>query len=465
MPRPPAASLPDLLALLRSGAPVPAARLVQQLGVTRPVLSRLVAQAGRQVLRIGNARATTYVACADTDAGNVWPLWRMRPDATLEALGSLHALRGERFQFVPSGERPNLTHPVETVAGHYPGLPWFLDDLRPQGFLGRTLAHRQSRLLGIPQDLNRWQQRDTLLAITRTGGTGMGDLLLGQHAVDAALAELADPPDALLPQDRSTRYADWAQAALAGEDIGSSPGGEQPKFTATVRAPEGAYSALVKFAVPDSGQAARRWADLLVCEHLALSTLNHAGLPAAGSELIDAAGHTCLEVRRFDRTVGARGRRGFVSLMALNAAFIGEIPSEWGVIADRMYASGWITAATATRIVRLHWFGRLIGNSDMHAGNLGFHLADSGPLDLAPAYDMLPMSLAPSRTGAVRLGVALQPSAPARASEMPHLIWAADAACHYWAQVADDQRLQSTDLPALALRNRDVVAGFARAFG
>ena len=44
MPRPPSATVSDLLALLR-GEPAPAAWLVQQLGVTRPVLSRLVAAA------------------------------------------------------------------------------------------------------------------------------------------------------------------------------------------------------------------------------------------------------------------------------------------------------------------------------------------------------------------------------------------------------------------------------------
>ena len=49
MPRPPSATVSDLLALLR-GEPAPAAWLVQQLGVTRPVLSRLVAEAGGQVL-------------------------------------------------------------------------------------------------------------------------------------------------------------------------------------------------------------------------------------------------------------------------------------------------------------------------------------------------------------------------------------------------------------------------------
>ena len=186
----------DLLALLR-GEPAPAAWLVQQLGVTRPVLSRLVAEAGGQVLRIGKARATAYVARATTDAGSAWPLWRMRPDATLEELGSLYALRGDRFQFEADGHRPNLMRPVENLPGHFPCLPWFLDDLRPQGFLGRTLAHRQAARLGVPEDLNRWRLRDTLLAITHTGGTGIGDLLLGQQAADLAVAESAAPADAI----------------------------------------------------------------------------------------------------------------------------------------------------------------------------------------------------------------------------------------------------------------------------
>ena len=464
MARPRSVTVSDLLALLPSGEPVPASRLVQQLGVTRPVLARLVAEAGDRVLRLGKARATTYVARADTGAGSAWPLLRLRPDATLEELGTLHALRGERFQFVPEGPRPNLSRPVEGVAGHFPGLPWFLDDLRPQGFLGRTLAHRQGARLGVPEDLNRWGLRDTLLAITRTGGTGIGDLLLGRAAVDAALAELASPADAVERGQRPVRYAQWAQAALAGEDVGSSPGGEQPKFTATVVGPEGRRAVLVKFAVPDPGQAAQRWADLLVCEHLALASLRQAGLPASRSELVDAGGHTCLEVARFDRTADVLGRRGFVSLLALDAAFHGAGGHDWSLAAEWLVADGWIAADTAVQMARLHWFGRFIGNSDMHAGNLGFHLVDAGPLALAPAYDMLPMYLAPSRTGAVRAATPVQPAAPERTGQFDHIGRAAEAAIAFWESVAADTRIASRELRRLALRNRDVVAGFARAF-
>src|SRR3546814_15107976 len=108
------------------------------------------------------------------------------------------------------------------------------------------------------------------------------------------------------------------------------------------------------------------------------------------SELVDADGYTCLEVQRFDRTANVLGRRGFVSLLALDAAFVGDGARDWSLAAERLAALGLITADTAARIARLYWFGRLIGNSDMHPGNLGFHLVDAGPLGLAPAYDMLP---------------------------------------------------------------------------
>lgn len=464
MARPRTATVAELLDLLGSGEPVPAGRLVAGLGVTRPVLARLVAEAGGRVLRIGQARATAYVARANSDAGGDWPLWRMRPDATVEELGTLHLLRGERFQFVPTGARPNLMRVVESVPGHFPGLPWFLDDLRPQGFLGRNLAHREGARLGVPSDLHRWGLRDTLLAMTRTGGTGIGDLLPGRHALELALAELDMPPDAVTASDRSIRYAEWAEAALAGEDIGSSPGGEQPKFTATVTTPGGRHAVLVKFAVADSGYSARRWADLLACEHLALQCLHAAGMPAATSELVGAEGYTCLEVQRFDRTPDVLGRRGFVSLLALDAAFVGDGARDWSLAAERLAALGWITAETAANVARLYWFGRLIGNSDMHPGNLGFHLVDAGPLELAPAYDMLPMSLAPSRTGVVRPAAPIRPEAPDRAGQLPHIAWAAEVAAGFWQAVAHSERVQEAAFREMAARNHEIVARFGRTF-
>jgi hypothetical protein len=101
-------------------------------------------------------------------------------------------------------------------------------------------------------------------------------------------------------------------------------------------------------------------------------------------------------------------------------------------------------------MAQLHAFGRLIGNSDMHQGNLGFHLADQGPLPLAPVYDMLPMSLAPSRTRALHPAAPIGAVAPERTSQLVHLQWAAPLALDYRHSVAVSPLLSSNALRDLA---------------
>ena len=44
-------------------------------------------------------------------------------------------------------------------------------------------------------------------------------------------------------------------------------------------------------------------------------------------------------------------------------------------------------------------FGTLIGNADMHNGNLSFISEQGHPYDIAPAYDMTPMAFAPRSGG------------------------------------------------------------------
>lgn len=466
MARPRTVQLQTLFDNLPAGEVVSAADLVDRLGVTRTTLSRLVAEAGDRLVRLGRTRATAYAVRQQTAAGSEWPLFRLGPDATLEELGTVVALTGETFHVATTAARPNLTRsPDETVDGHFPGLPWYLDDLRPQGFLGRTFAHRRGRDLGIPDDLNRWQLGDTLQALVRAGGTEIGDLLLGGDAVQMALRALDAPGDHVLAGQRARRYPERAAAALEGDDVGSSPGGEQPKFTATVEHEGGRYAALVKFAQPTAGEAAERWADLLVCEHLALQCLRDAGVPAAVSEILQTDTHTFLEVQRFDRTVDVLGRRGFVSLLTLSSAFVGDVTVDWGTAADALLTQGWVDRDTQAAMGRLHAFGRLIGNSDMHQGNLGFHLVDRGPLPLAPAYDMLPMSLAPSRTGVLRAATPLASIAPERSGQLAHLHWAAPLAVDYWQRVAGSALLRSGGLRELAAENARRVQAMGRRFG
>lgn len=466
MARPPLLQPQDLIAQLPPGQPLSAAVLAERLGVNRMTLSRLVAASGDQVVRLGQTRATAYALRQPSRVGSEWPLYRLREDATLEELGRLVALSGDTFHVDASRARENLLRaPEGDLAGFFPGLPWYLDDLRPQGFLGRSFAHGRGRALGLPTDLNRWQRDDVLTALVQGGGTEIGDLLLGGDAVQAALAALDAPPDRVDAADRTRQYPERARAALAGEDVGSSPGGEQPKFTATVESAGGRRAVIVKFAQPDGGDAAQRWADLLVCEHLALQTLRGAGMNAAHSELLQTPTHTFLEVERFDRTADLLGRRGFVSLLALSAAFTGEATLDWPTAGAQLQSMGWLSARTVQAMARLHAFGRLIGNSDMHQGNVGFHFVDRGALPLAPAYDMLPMSLAPSRLGVLRQDAPLEAVAPRGSGELEHLRWAVPLAAEFWERVAGEGRVGSAGLRALAAVNAERVRAMGARFG
>ena len=170
---------------------------------------------------------------------------------------------------------------------------------------------------------------------------------------------------------------------------GSSAGGEQPKFC-TVR--EDGQPVIVKFSPAGGSAPERRWADLLVCEHLALETLNEAGVPAAKTRIISGGGRTLLEVERFDRT--PRGRIGMVSLLAFDSEYIGHIDN-WAATAERMSTRGLMRPSDADRLRLLEAYGQLIGNTDRHYGNISLVIDPSGSWALAPAYDTLPMIYAP----------------------------------------------------------------------
>ena len=166
---------------------------------------------------------------------------------------------------------------------------------------------------------------------------------------------------------------------------GSSAVGEFPKFPALrERAGASTPQVLVKFSGAGDAAAERRWADLLVCEHLALQALNGmdsidglTGMPgmsghwAARSAIVQHAGRTFLEVERFDRH-GLWGRSPVVSLATLDAVFVGHGNGDWPRLAAALAALGLLDGHALPATTLLWWFGRLIANTDMHAGNLSF---------------------------------------------------------------------------------------------
>lgn len=118
------------------------------------------------------------------------------------------------------------------------------------------------------------------------------------------------------------------------------------------------------------------------------------------TEVYDFGSQRFIEIPRFDR-VGQLGRIGVFSLRALDAEFVGNTRAPWPVLVNSLVTEGHVHPDAAVGTARLWAFGMLIGNTDMHHGNLSFISSHGRPYHLAPAYDILPMGFAPRTGGAI----------------------------------------------------------------
>jgi hypothetical protein len=376
----------DALRVQLANGPLAARQLIEILGISQPTLSRTLAELGDEVVRLGAARSIQYALRDGLRGLPDVAVYRVDVEGKIRVLGTLVPVRPEGF----------VMRQEDGETRYSEGLPWWLFDMRPAGYLGRAYAARHGGALGLPARLADWSDTHALRALLANGEDMVGNLLLGDVARDRFLA--ATLPAPIAETQKAERYAALARAAAGGEQPGSSAGGEQPKFVAYAATLAGPRHVLVKFSEPDAGPVGERWRDLLLAEHLALETLREAGVPAATTRLIDTAGQRFLEVERFDRA-GALGRRAVFSLSALDAEFVGAGGSNWPAIARRLVAARVIVPQAAESAALLWAFGTLIGNTDMHGGNLSFLSEQGPPCEIAPAYDMSPMGFAPRGGG------------------------------------------------------------------
>lgn len=425
----------ELLQTLRAWHRMPAGELLRRLQVSRATMMRAIQSLGPQIVSRGQARRTAYAARRGI-RGSMTPIPLFRIDRA--GRGSEVALLEPIY---PHGCAMKWHDMIEWPLdesmrdGWFDGFPYFLDDMRPQGFLGRNFAHQHAGLLQVAEDPLRWSEDDVIHLLALLGADQPGNYILGETAYRRHLAALQADEPFLTDADIENDYPAQAQAALALGIAGSSAGGEFPKFTARRMLDGAPAHVIVKFSGDDDSAGTRRWGDLLVCEHLALRAVaKHLHIEAAVSSLYQFGGRTFLEVRRFDRH-GAFGRSPVCSWAALNAALFGLAGKTWAAGATALRVQGLIGDAAERDIQRLWHFGQLIANTDMHDGNLAFQPG----LTLAPIYDMLPMLYAPAR------GVELpaRQFVPALPLPAEQAAWreAALAAIHFWRAAADDGRI------------------------
>ncbi|MBK9250791.1 MAG: HipA domain-containing protein [Proteobacteria bacterium] len=308
---------------------------------------------------------------------------RIGADGSIEELGTLFALAAGEFHFE--------ARPPFAWGGLSTGLPYFLQDQRPAGFLGRAVPQRFPEL-GLPQRVMDWNDDHYLRYLTQRGTDTVGDLILGDVALDGLLAQ-QQRRDSVAIGDRSETYPRLARDVLAGHLPGSSAHGEHPKFVTMLEGHAAPRPVIVKFSPPAATAVGQRWSDLLVAEHLAHQVLHEAGIAAVQSRIEQFDDQTFLEMDRFDR-VGREGRMGITSLLAIDTHLYGKLDN-WIAACGRLLGDGRIDPTSFDNARLAATFGALIANPDRHFGNLAFNDRYDGRFVLSPIYDMLPMLFAP----------------------------------------------------------------------
>lgn len=436
----------DLLVFLQKDRPT----------TTRATMMRIIKSLGDQLV-IGGAGSKTTYAARRAIRGNIQPIPLFQIDenghgrqvATIEPI-------------YPSGcllrVSEALAWPLtrDMLDGWYYGLPYFLDDMRPQGFLGRNFAHTYADMYQVDPDPTKWKEDEILAVLSALGADTQGNWIIGEPAYRRYLAQRQKGEQLVQESEIEVSYEKMAALAMQHGIANSSAGGEFPKFTTGREIDAQPVHVIVKFSGNDTTPGVQRWSDLLLCEHLALSIINQRfPFKAAQSAIYQGSGRTYLEVQRFDRH-GEFGRSPVCTWAAIEPAMF-ALGGSWVEGAKRLAKRGLITEESLQHITVLFMFGKLIGNSDMHNGNLAFKpAAKPGMLELAPVFDMLPMLYAPVR--GVELPNREFKVALPLPNETANWFTAAQAALSFWQAVSNDARVsegfrQTSEENAMAVKN------------
>lgn len=356
------------------------------LGVSQATVSRLMVEVEDEVIVCGKGKSTRYALAQPIGSEPAQqPIWLINQAGFPERLGTLSFLSRSQIHIEADGINEIFASSQNQL------LPWYLSTLKAQGFLGRLLAQKLTAF-GVSPNPDTWGVDAALMGALHTydapGAILLGNDVSGSHKSVARIS--GEHPG----QTLDDMTADLAKT----QPLGSSAGGDQPKFLAMNAKDE---PVLVKFSPPRGTPFGDRWGDLLRMEVLSNETLTRYGFDAAQNEFIQTPTRSYLLSKRFDRA-GPLGRIHVVSLGAAHQAFVKGAYVNWAATCDVLVRQGRLHKTAAAKIHAIFQFGKLIGNSDMHFGNASLFAQGNtlahivkGQFELAPVYDMLPMRWRP----------------------------------------------------------------------
>ena len=204
--------------------------LLQRLSVSRPSLMRAVGDLGGQIITRGRARRTAYAARRSI-RGNATPLTLFRIDES----GGSHEV-GFLESIYPNGCAINFSEELpwplneDMTDGWFHEVPYPLGDMRPQGFLGRSFAHKFAAIFQVGEDVKCWTEDDVLHVSSIIGWDLPGNYILGESALRRFLEEQQKGRYFLSDDEIEVEYPRLAQQALNFEVSDSPVGGRISKI-------------------------------------------------------------------------------------------------------------------------------------------------------------------------------------------------------------------------------------------
>ncbi|NOX42913.1 MAG: type II toxin-antitoxin system HipA family toxin YjjJ [Gammaproteobacteria bacterium] len=350
-------------------------------GQSQATVSRQLRSLGNSVVSLGSGRNIRYALVKNAFAASDYiPLYAVEQHGNNVQLAVIRPLAHGGYLVEQTTATPSVLL-GENGDGVFDDLPYFLDDLGPQGFLGRQIAQKLSESSGFPSDPRQWSAEHIGSYLIANGDDLPGNFKLGGQTAMRL-------PREIIATNRDD-YNERAKAVLQGHIPGSSAGGTQPKFTAYT---EDHGHVIVKFSLAGDDPVSRRWRDILLTEYHAEKILRQTRFPAVDSQTYEIGDRLFLESRRFDRQ-GAVGRIPMISLLAIDAEFVGE-GSNWPRVMKVLAGRNLISEEHYYDTRVLYEFGRCIHNTDMHSGNPSLG-CEGDVFRLLPVYDMCSMGFAP----------------------------------------------------------------------
>lgn len=354
-------------------------------GQSQSTVSRMLKKMGGSIVQIQDGRLIKYAStCNAFSCDDRIPVSIVDKSGRKELIAHVRPLNCGQFFLEPVSSDFSSLLLGEEGSGLYNDLPYFLLDLKPQGYLGRQIAKKMAKQSdGFPSNPKVWGTNHIGRYLVSNGEDLPGNIIFG----DQMLLRIQRNPITVSQKD----YPKLADSAVKGDPPGSPAGGEQPKFTAFNR--DLHSHVIVKFTARGKNEIATRWRDVLITEYHAAEVLSSHGYPAAESRLFEEGGRMFLETQRFDR-VGELGRKSMISLDIIDREFVG-LGNNWSRVMHDLFSQGIVTDDDVLKTRELQYFGLLINNTDMHLGNLSLSM-EGAHFRLLPAYDMCSMGFAPT---------------------------------------------------------------------